>query len=776
MKISIAWLFDHINADWNDIDIANLVDRFNKTTAEIERYEKIKLDLDLVSFAQVTDITDRAIALWCPERNEECSLPARAGIKIGDWLLIIQSNKGYRWASMHDMGSEKDHFLPPLYLEESLYVGDWKKACEATDYVLEVDNKSITNRPDLWGHRGFAREIAAIFDLQLKPLDSFLSSKEIAEYNSSAQAKGPGSFSITIQDTDVCKRFAGLHITTIERKPSLFWMAHRLARLDSRPIDTIIDITNYVMLDISQPMHAFDANKLKNKAIIVRRAQNKEKLTLIDGDELALMSEDIVVCDGKTPVALGGVMGGYSSEINPQTKSVFLEAAHFDATTIRRTATRHKKRTEASARFEKNLDPNQNISAIARFLQLCDQASIKYNAPGAIISLGAQVQPVTLEIEHNFIEKRLGVTIAPDFIMKTLQKLAFGVVQKTHKGDGIYHLTIPSFRATKDIECKEDIVEEVGRFFGYDAIPLELPDLKLVPSDIRDTMRLRAIKKVLVHAGAMREINTYSFYDESFLRVLSWEPKEALSIQNPISENLQRLITSLVPNLFKAIEQNSAEHDQLRFFEWARTWHFVKEIEEQKVLAGIIFDQKNPIDFYTAKALVQKIFDVLRIDVTWKRIDEPQQPWFAPYQSAYVMHEGTLLGTAGIVHSAFLSKVSKGYAFVFELNGNHLLAAKPKEIRYEPISKYPEVERDVSMLIPLRYSVDEITRLISNSDKRIVRVELVDFFQKKEWQDQKSLTFRFVLRDPEKTLTKEDVDHVCTTIHAELQKRGATIR
>ncbi len=777
MKISIAWLFDHIDADWQKIDIQNLVDRFNKTTAEIEGVSKITVNFDILTFAHIMAVEKNIMTVKSNEWNVDCSLPVRPDLKKGDWALIAKDGKNYRWAVIDDLGGQKEGFLPAMHCDdETLYAGDWKKVCEKTDYILKVDNKSITHRPDMWGHRGFAREIAAILDLSLKPLESFLTTKKTEAFATKAPAPDSDSFGITIKDTKGCKRFAGLYVKKIDAQSSLFWMAYRLTRVDARPINALVDITNYVMLDMSQPMHAFDADALKEKDIIIRCAKNKEKITLLDDETLELTADDILVCDGKTPISLAGIMGGKSSGINAQTESIFLESANFDATTIRRTSTYHKKRTAASARFEKSLDPNQNVTAITRFLNLCDNASINYTASGNIISLGAQVKPHVIIIAHAFIEQRLGATMAPDFVVKTLQKLLFEVEQKQENDTIIYHITVPSFRATKDVHIPEDIVEEIGRFFGYDNIEQALPYLQLKPRKTKDIMRTRAIKKLLVHAGAMREIHSYSFYDESFLRKLAWEPKNTVRIKNPVSENWQQMVTSLIPHLYKALEQNVADYDQLRFFEWARTWQQTGDIEEKKVLAGIIFDKKKPVDFYDAKVLLQKLFDMLRIEVTWQRVDAPKDPWFLPYQTAHLMYAGNRLGVAGIADTRFLHNIAEGHAFIFELDGDQLLTSVEKPLHFESLSKYPEVVRDVSMLIARRYTVDEIAKLIATSDERIAQVKLVDFFEKKEWEDKKSVTFRFVLRDQEKTMTKKDVDDIWDIMVHKLEKLGATVR
>jgi len=775
MKISIAWVFDHIDTSslhggWQSIDMVDLINRFNQTTAEIEHMQKISVNVDVLRLARIQTINDTTCSVQ-DETGTVHTLPVRNGLEIGQWYLIKLTNS-ISWASMQDVGGSRDILMPALMIEESL-ANNWKNQFELNDYVIDVDNKSINHRPDMWGHRGFAREVAALLQLPLKPFRDFLASAEIEsyEYQSPTQDKNrPWMFAIEKQNG--CSRFAAQHIATVAYKPSLLWMAHRLARVDARPIDAIVDTTNYVMFDIGQPMHAFDADTLADKKLIVRTAYQGEQLSILDGQKIELKSEDIIVTDGENPVALAGIMGGLHTGVSIATKSIVLESACFDAVTIRHTATRHKIRTEASARFEKSLDPNQNVYAIRCFLHLLYGICLPETLSSAIVSLGALVSPKTIEVPHNFIEKKLGVSLSPDFIVNTLDRLDF----ETQEKGGTYHILIPTFRATKDISIKEDIVEEVGRFFGYAHIPSQLPKLESKPSDVAPIMRLRSIKHFLAYGCVMRELYNYALYDESFLRTINWQPKKTLTVMDPVSENWQRLVTSLLPNLFKAIEHNAAEHDQLRFFEFGRIWDITQTDCEQKKLAGIIFDKKNTVDFYQAKADIEKLFTLLRLPISWVKIDVPDKPWFAPYQTASLLYKEKNIGIAGKVNTTFLNGITEGDAFIFELDGDFLLQSPPTVEKYHPTSKYPEVLRDVSLFMPLESRVDDILKTLTHIDERIASVNLIDFFEKIEWHDKKALAFHFVLRDHYKTMTKDEVDMIWEKVLHALEKQGATIR
>lgn len=775
MKISIAWIFDHIDADYRTIDIANLMQKLNEITAEIEHEYAVSVDLSNLSLAQLTATTNECTVLSV-EWDTKMTLPKRADAKEGRVYLIAKEGKKYRWATTLDFGGQKEMLLPAMNADKKMLNGGWKKSFEAKDHIFEVDNKSITNRPDLWGHRGFAREVAAILNLKLKPIEQFCADISVTPCDDSAAATDALPFSITRKDTQGCKRFAGLYVPSVAWSPSLLWMASRLARVDSRSIDALVDCTNYVMLDTSQPMHAFDADTLSKHAIVARRAQNKETLVLLDDQKIELTEHDIVIADGQHPVALAGIMGGKATAVTDRTNSLFLEAANFDASTIRKSSLAHKVRTEASARFEKTLDPNQNILALTRYVALLKENGIECTVADQIHSLGPVMQSPKIEIEQSFIQKAIGTSIAPAFIKDTLEKLEFGVQESRHKDDALcYEITVPTFRATKDVTIKEDIVEEVARFYGYDQIPLQLPYLQTKPSSLHATMQQYRIKQILAFGLSMRELYTYSFFDESFIAELGWQPEATAQVKDPVSQNWHRLVTTLSPALLKAVHENYIDHDELRFFEWARTWHQQQDITEKKVLAGILYN-KHGMNFYDAKAQLSQLFTALSLKVNWQPISETPYPWFDQQQTATIEHEGRLVGIAGMTDNGFFKKIASGSAFIFELDAQLLSEYQKPLTRFEPLPKYPAIDRDVTVMASLALSVAELSTLIKNVDGTITSVRLMDMFAKKEWKDARALTFRYIMRNADRTMTKDEAEAIDKRVIKALEAVGATIR
>lgn len=769
MKISIRWIFDHIDSSWNTVDIAHLVKVFNEKTAEIEHVDRITVDLSHLTLLRVTQVHEDGIIGLDIASGAECSLPARSGVKVGDCYSIRTNDGACKWAMLSDFASEKEGLFPAIHGEDQA-LKDWKHAFEAEDVILHVDNKSVTHRPDLWGHRGFAREIAALLDLPFADEKHCLAAKNVQAYDHTAQPTQDNPFTIAIKDTERCKRFAGLYFSSIDHQASALWMAARLARIDARPIDFIVDATNYVMFDVSQPLHAFDAAKIPTRTIEAQRARPGQKLKLLDDQTIELTDQDTIISDGDRPLALAGVMGGKDAGVSAQTKTLFLESANFNATGIRRSSVRFKVRSEASARFEKTLDPNQNITGILRFLRLLDDAHLPYTCSGSIASLGTIVHPIEIAISHAYIERHIGTKIDTDFVIKTLQKIQFGVQHH----DGEYRITVPTYRATKDIGIKEDIVEEIARFYGYDAIPERLPEKITRAHSLEHVYRLRSIKQVCAYSMVMREVYNYAFFDEPFLNAIGWEPRDSVAVKNPVSERYRRLVTTLIPGLLQSLESNNTE-DTLRFFEWGRVWRNNNEIEEAALLAGVLFDKKS-VDFYDAKAILSRLFSFLEMSVEWQKIDEPQDPWWMPYQTAQLLLDGKPIGIAGKVDTAFLNTIIEGDAFVFELDGDALLSYIRPQLRYTAPSKYPAVERDISILVPLRLTVRHVMQAIKNVDARIEGIRLLDMFEKQEWAGSRALTFRFIIQAQDRTLTKEEAEVIWQQVSQAITDLGATVR
>lgn len=783
MKLSLAWIFDHIKTRRaEEYNVYELLQALRASPAEIDHVHEIHMTWDDVSLGKVIEITPQQVVVQSAEWRKKITLPRRSDIRMGAHFLVKQHENGFRWALLADFGTEKEGLVPELACDQSDVAGAWKQRCETRDYILEIDNKSITNRPDMWSHRGFAREMAALLGFEMVAEEFLIRSLPIQHYT---QKSGDSAAYHIELDTKTCDRFAGIEVVSKFQSDqshshalaSLPWMAIRLARVDTRARNLFVDLTNYVMFDIGQPMHAFDAEKITKKTVVVRQARSGEKVTLLDDTVVELTPQDCVVADESRVLALAGVMGGSDSAVQETTTKIFLEAAHFDGPAIRLTAARHKKRTESSLRFEKVLDPHANTSAILRYLKLLDDTGFEYATSGSLISVGPLAPVQTIVVEQRFIAERLGASILSDQVEQILKRLGFGVqIGESPRGGGVYTLTVPTWRASKDITIKEDIVEEVGRCIGYVNINPILPLRSMAPQDHSEVYLRRSVKQQCAYALCCRESFNYALYDEQFLHKMGYEISNAVSLKNPVSEHWRRLVTSLVPHLIKNVAHNCVNEDRLRFFEWARTWHMSdsSNVHEQVSCAGIIYERNGSANFYAGKDALQTLFDLLDLLVEYRK-PTTCQPWMNPLQTAQLVCQGKVIGYVGMLNDSF-EKVGPGNAFVFELNMSVVRELKPLEHRFEEPAKYQPVDLDISMLVPYAITVADLEEVVAHVDARIKDILLMDVFEKDEWKDQRSITLRCRIQDDEKTMTKEDIDLIQKSLAAAVIKRGAQVR
>lgn len=779
MRLSIRWIFDHISVGWHDANINDLVKLLNKTTSEIESVEHIKVNLDKFNIVKIVETAVNGVKGYSYESGSEIFLPERKDLDLDAFYIVKKDHKAFAWATTNDFGSDKSFLLPSIKANEQDIAGAWKEKFEAEDYILTLDNKAITHRPDLWGHRGFAREISALIGANLLPLEEFISSKPVKQYDRNIHSAHNGPFEIELKQSycHICNRFSGLYFSELKNQPSCLDIASRLCKVGAKPIDFIVDATNYVMFDLGQPIHAYDADKISSKKIVIHCAIAGDKFKLLDGSEVECETKDCIISDGNKPIALAGIMGGLDTAVSNNTKSIFLESANFDASAIRQSSMRLKKRTEASARFEKSLDPNQNIFGILRFINLLDRVHYNYKAFDVVTSLGAEIEEKIIKVPAELIKKILSLDIEPAIIERILTKIGFELEIVKEQLEVYYIITVPTFRATKDVTIPEDIVEEIGRFIGYEIIALELPKRVMKAFDFKSAQNIRDIKKHLAYALDMNEVQSYVFFDEEFLKELDYQPIDTLEVLNPQSENLRRLITSLIPNLMKVINTNKHKQELLRIFELNRVWFLEnKNGLETMELAGIFFSHKQPLDFYECKSMLNSLFNILKINVKWHKAQKVD-PWYNQHQTAELSFDNQVIGIVGMADNKFLSKIADdASAFIFELNADFLIGSRPESVKFVPLEKYPEVHFDISVLIPNFLTVYELSEVLQSVDNKIKKVSLVDYYEKEEWGDKKSLTFKIKVYDENKTLVKDETDQIYQKIVTAIEKLGGSIR
>lgn len=777
MKISINWLLDHIETPITTIDVGLIAAKFNIHTAEIEHYEGFNLDSAHLFLVRVISIDAQGISVRCDELNTTLQLPFRNDLQPGHCAFVRRYHQDFAWEVLAQYSAAKEGLFPAVDCHESLLAGGWRQHCEESDYILDVDNKSINHRPDLWGHRGIAREVAAFMGWQVKPLDQMLAQIHQVTGEHNVAAAQDHTITVAIEDSSVCPRLAALHCFNITHKPSQIWMAMRLARVDSKPINTIVDITNYVMFDISQPMHVFDAAKFPDKTIVARKAHTDETLELLDGRHIQLTEQDIVITDGHKPVGLAGVMGGKQGSFSATASSIIIESGSFQASVVRNSATRYKVSSEASIRFSKQLDPMQNSTALLRFVYIAQGLGVIGDCTEKMVSVGKIIEPSVIVVSHAFIENRLGTAIPSSTIIAILHTLDFGVTADEQADDIVYHVMIPTLRMTKDITIPEDIVEEVVRMYGFANIAYQRPTRAMKSFDISPVMRLRKMKEHCAFALRMKEVRDYLFYDESFLQRLGWYPTNAVAVKNPVSENWKVLVTSLIPHLLKNVALNHHAHEQINFFECNNTWRTTVDhgSEETKAFSGIFFGHKN-MNFYEYKDQLQGFFAALDIPVIWSKSSGELEPWFDPLHVADIMLHGLRIGRAGMLSTSLVRHLVQGEGFVFELQADAIIHNKPVEKIFTPWSKYQTVCVDISLLIDALIPSSKLEDLIVQVDTKIHNVTLVDFFEKPEWEGKRSLTFRYSISDYHHPVTKEIIDDITNKVVETMKHTGALVR
>ncbi len=629
------------------------------------------------------------------------------------------------------------------------------------DIVYEVDNKSITNRPDLWGHLGLAREISAFLG---EPFKEHKINKDLKPEGKEKE------INIKIEDKQACPRYSAIALDNIEIKESPDWLKVRLMAVDLRPINNIVDITNYVMLDIGQPMHAFDADIVNE--IVVRRAKSGEIMKTLDGDDRELTKDMLVIADKKKPIAVAGVMGGADSEIRNETKSIIFEAANFEPAQIRKTSQILGLRTESSMRFEKSLDSELCPLAIARAVSLvkesCPQAKIVskfYDKKGSDIKL------ISINLDLDWLYNRIGEKIEDKKVINILESLGFVV----SKSGNILKVIVPSWRATKDISIPEDLVEEIVRVYGYNNLILAMPAIKIIAPEINKEKQLtRKIKNILSGNAGLSETYSYSFVGEKQLAKLNIKLDNYVKLANPILNQHTLLRQSLTPNLLEQIKVNQANYDDFGLFEIGNVYKDelgkINKDDKNKnklprqtrnlgiVIAGL---DKNEV-FSQMKGVVECLLDLLDFESSF----EPENngpSWSTKGVVATIRISNQEIGSIALLDN----KIAKGTGIkkevaVVEINLEELfnLVSKKLTKKYKSISKYPPVVRDLAFVVDEKILYNDIRENIIKASVLIRSVELFDVYQGKELTaGKKNIAFRIIYQDDNKTLTAEEIEN-----------------
>ncbi len=653
------------------------------------------------------------------------------------------------------------------------------------DAVLDIDNKSMTHRPDLWGHYGLAREVAALYKKELSPY-------EVPEIKSGKDLK----IKVKVEDTSLCPRYMAVALSGIKIGSSPEWLQNYLQSVGLRPINNIVDITNYVMIDLGQPMHAFDGKLLagdKNKElnIVVRRAKAGEEFTTLDESKHKLDASVLVIGNSRESVALAGIMGGLDSSVNDETETIVFESANFDPIIVRKAALKLGVRTDSSARFEKSLDPNlAEIAlkkAVALTLELCPEAKVSSNIADEK-SFGLNQGPI--EMAWSFLFKKIGIEIDKKEVLNILTRLGFEAKDKKD----LLSVKVPTWRATKDVSIPEDIVEEVARIYGYGNIPTTMPLFPIEPPERNELRELEhRLRNILVFELGYTEVYNYSFVSAEQIKSLGGDVAKYIEMDNPLSKEKPYLRRTLVNNLLENVKKNIENFSTVRLFEVGQTFLLneagprAKDSSDELLprqdtwLTSIVAIRKGQNLFSTAKGVVETVAHELKSEFTYRSPENPR-PWQHQTRSASIYYNNVLVGTIYEIHPAVLARIGidgRAAAVDFVLNRLVELGVASNEVKYQPVPVYPEVVRDLAFVVTKSVTHDQIKELIINSDPLIRRVELFDSYSgDKISADKKSLAFHITYGSKDCTLTTEEINatqekvlkNLIVTFGAEIRK------
>lgn len=642
----------------------------------------------------------------------------------------------------------------------------------AEDAVLDVD--VLPNRGhDCFGHKGIAREIAVLLGRKFKPI---VYSKKIKE-----DSKKPASkfVSVRVENNKLCPRYTARVMVNVKVAPSPQWIQERLRACGLRPINNVVDIANYSMLETGQPLHAFDADKLASsrdiKKIIVRRARKGEKIVTLDNEEYNLDENILVIADEKEPVCIAGIKGGKGPEIDAQTKNIILEGANFSPLVIRHASRQLKLETDASWRFERQIDSNLTEEGINMAAYL-----IKDIAGGNILKGLVDVYPlkekakkIDLDIEH--VSRLLGVEVSKKQIVDILKGLGFEL-QITNYG---LRITVPTRRL--DISIPEDLIEEIGRLYGFEKVPSRLPEAMLIPSVRNDDLLYQnKIRDILVNTG-FSEVYNYSFVSDKDISDFKLVKSDLIEVANPVSQEQRYLRVCLGVNLLKNVKENKKYFKQVKLFEIGNVFQ-KKEVREYKKLGVILsLDKKSnqAQEFYWLKGIVDSLLNKLRISDAWyddaieKGLTVPD--FYHSSRRAQIKVGNEYLGWIGEINKLILDNLEiETRVAYFEINFDKLVELATEEMIYSPPSKYPSVVRDIALLVDPGTKVVEVMNLIHSAGGSLIRdIDLFDMYEGKNIPDgKKNLAFHIIYQSDERTLTDKEVNQIQEKVMETLEDEG----
>jgi phenylalanyl-tRNA synthetase beta chain len=655
-----------------------------------------------------------------------------------------------------ELGINKDH---EGIIELAGEVGEPVPGC-APDAAIEIDNKSITHRPDLWGHHGMAREVAAILGLPLTDPARL-----------ELLPKGAPAIKVQIEDLALCPRYSALVFENVTVQPSPLWLQYRLTAIGLNPINNIVDMTNYVMAELAQPMHAFDADLLHGDTIFIRPAKPGEAFRALNGEDYTLEESNLAIADEAGAIALAGIIGGAGSAISDKTTRVVLESANFQASSVRKTSAAIKLRTDASMRFEKAQDPENTVRGLARAIELLREISPGIRLVGGVADQRREPPaPPAIELPLDWLQRKLGRGIDPSEVRRILESLAFGVAEPR---PGVFSVTVPTWRTTKDISIKDDLVEEVGRMVGYDSITPRAP---LVPASVppgNPSRRFQHDVRNLFVDNGFTEVYNYSFLSEASVRAFGHDPAAHVRVTNPIANDQELMRASLLPGIRHNVAENAKHRDSFKLFEIGLEIHKQDSGLPHEIphLVAACYDRHGDgrAGLFELKRAAECLLPKALAAPAEARMYEH------PARAAEIQVDGQTVGRMFELHPSLMET---GRAAILDLDLQAIEKLCGRETRYTPIRRYPSSAFDLSVIAPLREYAGKLESAIAGfAGPLLESIEFVRQYAGPPFpEDVKSVSFRLTVGSPERTLASEEIAAVRQAIIDGMRGLGYELR
>jgi phenylalanyl-tRNA synthetase beta chain len=799
MKVSLDWISDYTTLP-PGLELKQVAHDLTMSTVEVEAVTRLGESLDSVKVGLIKSMEaipgsaslkllrcdvglsdSMQIVCGAPNVRENMLVPiALPGARIKprgkEPLQVIQPAEVAGFMSNAVVCSASELELEDLFPDQrdgiidlselnSVPGADLSTAIGWTDVIFEIDNKSLTHRPDLWGHYGLARELASIYGSEIKPL---------RRYDNPIPAQK------LVGEIDVaCNRFTATAISGVETAKAPFWIRSRLVKIGQRPINLLVDLTNYVMFAVGQPTHVYDAAHIKTP-IGVRRAHPSEKLALLNDQTYSLDPSMLVVADENGAVALAGVMGGADSVVSSGTREIILEAANFDPVTTRRTSTNLSLRSEASARFEKAVDTQRIDDAVGLFLALLLDAQPHAKITGFDDAHPRPTQPKAITISVKSIQDRLGKPLSAEEMRKLLVRIGFDVVIN----DDTLQIVVPTWRSTGDVSIPQDIVEEVARLYGYERFEFVPPTIHLNKQSLsRHALLERRIKEILAFTGGMQEVVTYPWVEDRLLRAAAVEDGQTLRLSAPPAPDQGQLRPSLIPSLLGSVATNLRYFESFRIFEAGKVYlnGDFRPIDnsderlplERQRLGGALVGPDAEKLFLDAKGLIETVQRAAHIKSLTFSAD-PVAPWAERGARLGVQSGDESVGVLGVItnRAKRLADIKRSQVVLFELDIGMLQPLPSRENVFSALPEFPEVEIDLSFVVADSVDWSTIVEGTSSLHELIKEVVFVDQFRGKGIADgSKSITLRLRLGSSNRTLTADEAKEAASLVTETLKNR-----